>query len=211
MYFTLYLSPLIVALIPVIGLLMNKENNDSRDLFVAEKLGLTDRTDTNTPLTSHGAGMGVGGRYDHEAHSTVDLPAPGSAFTANTPVPINPRRSQAANTLRSDGNGMESRAVSMASKLSRPVSPVNGSAVCGNTRELSREISRERIGERSIFDQEPYTDGAGQGTVNMGGNESRMTLEVPKVYNGTLQAPFLSEPGMSPEEVARLEERGTQD
>ncbi|KAB8302053.1 hypothetical protein EYC80_005505 [Monilinia laxa] len=185
------------------------QNNDSRELFVAEKLGLTDRTDTNTPLTSRGAGVGVGGRYDHEANSTADLPAPGSAFTANTLVPINPQRSQAANTLRSDGNGIENRAVSMASEVSRPVSPVNEVAVGGNTRELSREISRERIGERSIFDQEPYTDGidgAGQGTVNVGGNESRMTLEVPKVYKGTLQAPFLSEPGMSPEEVARLEE-----
>ncbi|KAG4028484.1 hypothetical protein MFRU_021g00740 [Monilinia fructicola] len=183
------------------------QNNNFRDRYVAEKLGLTNRTDTNTPLTSRGAGMGVDGRYDHEDDPTADLPAPGSAFTANTPVPINAPRSQAANALRNDGNGMENRAVSMTSGVSRPVSPVNGGAV-GDNRESSREISRERIGERIMF-EEPYTDDideAGYGAVNEGRNESRMTLEVPKVYKGTLQAPFLSEPGMSPEEVARLEE-----
>ncbi|KAF7958927.1 hypothetical protein EAE96_002453 [Botrytis aclada] len=185
-----------------------KHNNDSNSLFIAEKLALTDRSDTNTPLTSRGAGI-LGGTFDHDDDLHQDLPAPGSAFTANTPVPISPRRSQAANTLRSDA--IVSRAVSIASGISRPVSPVNSSAG-NNIAGLSRENSRERIGERSIFDQDPYTDnigaGASSGTVGMNGdrNGSRTNLDVPKVYKGALQVPFLSEPGMSAEEVARLEE-----
>ncbi|KAF7928415.1 uncharacterized protein EAE98_005471 [Botrytis deweyae] len=185
-----------------------KHNNDSNSLFIAEKLALTDRSDTNTPLTSRGAGI-LGGTFDHDDDLHQDLPAPGSAFTANTPVPISPRRSQAANTLRSEAIG--SRAVSIASGISRPVSPVNSSAG-NNIVDLSRENSRERIGDRSIFDQEPYTDnvgaGANSGAVGMNGdrNGSRTNLDVPKVYKGALQAPFLSEPGMSAEEVARLEE-----
>ncbi|KAF5878210.1 uncharacterized protein Bfra_000375 [Botrytis fragariae] len=185
-----------------------KHNNDSNSLFIAEKLALTDRSDTNTPLTSRGAGI-LGGTFDHDDDLHQDLPAPGSAFTANTPVPISPRRSQAANTLRSEAIG--SRAVSIASGISRPVSPVNSSAA-NKIVGLSRENSRERIGDRSIFDQEPYTDnisaGASSGAVGMNGdrNGSRTNLDVPKVYKGALQAPFLSEPGMSAEEVARLEE-----
>ncbi|TGO31341.1 hypothetical protein BPAE_0001g02410 [Botrytis paeoniae] len=185
-----------------------KHNNDSNSLFIAEKLALTDRSDTNTPLTSRGAGI-LGGTFDHDDDLHQDLPAPGSAFTANTPVPISPRRSQAANTLRSEAIG--SRAVSIASGISRPVSPVNSGAG-NNIVGLGRENSRERIGDRSIFDQEPYTDNIGasasSGTVGMNGdrNGSRTNLDVPKVYKGALQAPFLSEPGMSAEEVARLEE-----
>ncbi|ESZ98910.1 hypothetical protein SBOR_0768 [Sclerotinia borealis F-4128] len=208
------------------------KNNESRDLFVAEKLGLTDRSDTNTPLTSRGAGIGMGmgvgmgmnmstgGPYDHEEVDdlSTDLPAPGSAFTANTPVPISPRRSQAAHTLRSEGLG--SQPISIASGISRPVSPVNSGAAGSNSSDsgdLSRETSRERIGERSLFDQEPYTDnvgangtgtgtGVGAGAIERARNEGRSILDIPKVYQGTLQAPFLSEPGMSPEEVATLEE-----
>ncbi|KAI9641113.1 hypothetical protein NHQ30_010543 [Ciborinia camelliae] len=181
------------------------KNNDSSDLFAAEKLGLNDRTDTNTPLTSRGAGMGTNGTYDLED----DLPAPGTAFTANTPVPISPRRSQAANTLRDEGLG--SRAISIASEVSRPVSPLNANPVGSNSGGLSRETSREQMRERGIFDEELYADnidglGVGLGAVNGGRNGSRTNLEVPQVYKGTLQAPFLSEPGMSPEEVARLEE-----
>ncbi|TGO13894.1 hypothetical protein BTUL_0061g00110 [Botrytis tulipae] len=185
-----------------------KHNNDSNSLFIAEKLALTDRSDTNTPLTSRGAGI-LGGTFDHDDDLHQDLPAPGSAFTANAPVPISPRRSQAANTLRSEVVG--SRAVSIASGISRPVSPVHSSAE-NNIVDLSRENSRERIGDRSIFDQEPYTDNIGAGAnslaVGMNGdrNGSRTNLDVPKVYKGALQAPFLSEPGMSAEEVARLEE-----
>ncbi|KAF7878860.1 hypothetical protein EAF04_000063 [Stromatinia cepivora] len=194
------------------NLLLNSslKNNDSRDLSVAEKLNLTDRTDTSTPLTSHGVVM----PYDHDD----DLPAPGSAFTANTPVPISPRRSQAANTLRSDVGSM---GISIASGISRPVSPMGGNNE-GIT--ISRENSHERIDERSIFDQEPYTDninGASAASGAMGVNAASgalgaiiaaqtrtqsSNLDIPKVYKGTLQAPFLSEPGMSAEEVARLEE-----
>ncbi|KAK6613869.1 hypothetical protein H4I96_00190 [Botrytis cinerea] len=133
-----------------------KHNNDSNSLFIAEKLALTNRSDTNTPLTSRGAGI-LGGTFDHDDDLHQDLPAPGSAFTANTPVPISPRRSLAANTLRSDAVG--SRAVSVASGISRPVSPVHSSA--GNITSLSRENSRDPIADRSIFDQEPYTDHIG--------------------------------------------------
>lgn len=196
------------------------KNNDSRDLFAAEKLGHTDRADTNTPLTSRGAGIG-GGVFDHDDDLTADLPAPGSAFTANTPVPISPRRSLAANTLRSEvlgmGMGMRGRGVSMTSG----VSPVLGGGSGSGSGEgrginggLSREVSRERIGERSIFDEGSYMDdlgvasgmGVGGRNENGNGNDVRGNLDVPKVSKGTLQAPFLSEPGMSPEEVARLEE-----
>ncbi|KAJ8069645.1 hypothetical protein OCU04_000078 [Sclerotinia nivalis] len=180
------------------------KNNDSRDLSVAEKLNLTDRIDTNTPLTSHGAVM----PYDHDD----DLPAPGSAFTANTPVPISPRRSQVANTLRSDVGSM---GISIASGISRPVSPLGGNNE-GIT--ISRENSHERLDGRSIFDQEPYTDninGASAASAASGAlgaiiagqtRTQSSNLDIPKVYKGTLQAPFLSEPGMSAEEVATLEE-----
>ncbi|EMR81413.1 hypothetical protein BcDW1_9913 [Botrytis cinerea BcDW1] len=181
-----------------------KHNNDSNSLFIAEKLALTNRSDTNTPLTSRGAGI-LGGTFDHDDDLHQDLPAPGSAFTANTPVPISPRRSLAANTLRSDAVG--SRAVSVASGISRPVSPVHSSA--GNITSLSRENSRDPIADRSIFDQEPYTDhiGASRGiAASAERNAERTNLDVPQVYKGALQAPFLSEPGMSAEEVARLEE-----
>lgn len=95
---------------------------------------------------------------------------------------ISPRRSQAATTVSRDVSVSVSRAVSDASHVSRPG---------------SRDIG---IGERSLFDEEPYTDDVGRG----GGGGGH--LNVPKVYKGALQAPFLSEPGMSAEEVARLEE-----
>lgn len=152
--------------------------------------------------------MGISASSSYDLDRDDDLPAPGSAFTANTPVPISPRRSLAANTLRSEA---VSRAVSLASAVSRPVSPSAGDNSGGVP--ISRETSRERIGERSIFDQEPYTDNIGVATSASGGNTgsgtgtSRNTnLDVPKVYKGTLQAPFLSEPGMSAEEISRLEE-----
>ncbi|TGO86646.1 hypothetical protein BPOR_0287g00100 [Botrytis porri] len=185
-----------------------KHNNDSNSLFIAEKLALTDRSDTNTPLTSRGAGI-LGGTFDHDDDLHQDLPAPGSAFTANTPVPISPRRSQAANALR--GEAIGSRAVSIASGISRPVSPINSGAG-NNIVGLGRENSHERIGDRSIFDQEPFTDhigagaSSGAGGMNADRKGSRTNLDAPKVYKGALQAPFLSEPGMSAEEVARLEE-----
>jgi hypothetical protein len=64
---------------------------------------------------------------------------------------------------------------------------------------VSRPGSQEiGIGERSLFDEAPYTDDVSR--------SDRGNLNVPKVYKGALQAPFLSEPGMSAEEVARLEE-----
>ncbi|TEY73353.1 hypothetical protein BOTCAL_0079g00180 [Botryotinia calthae] len=184
-----------------------KHNNDSNSLFIAEKLALTNRSDTNTPLTSRGAGI-LGGTFDHDDDLHQDLPAPGSAFTANIPVPISPRRSQAANILRSDAIG--SRAVSIASGISRPVSPAHSSA--GNVTSPSRQNSRDHIADRSIFDQQPYTDHIGASAssgiagTNAERNGERMNLDVPQVYKGALQAPFLSEPGMSAEEVARLEE-----
>ncbi|CAD6441444.1 1aae3a31-f294-466b-a893-089b6eae6bf4 [Sclerotinia trifoliorum] len=177
------------------------KNNESRDLSIAEKLNLTDRTDTNTPLTSHGAVT----PYDNDD----DLPAPGSAFTANTPVPISPRRSQLANTLRSD---VGSVGISITSGISRPVSPLGGNNE-GIT--ISRENRHERLDERSIFDEEPYTDninGASAVSDTPGAivaaqiRSQGSNLDAPKVYKGTLQAPFLSEPGMSAEEVAREEE-----
>lgn len=87
------------------------------------------------------------------------------------------------------------------------MSPVHSSA--GNITSLSRENSRDPIADRSIFDQEPYTDhiGASRGiAASAERNAERTNLDVPQVYKGALQAPFLSEPGMSAEEVARLEE-----
>ncbi|PQE19971.1 Kin of IRRE 3 protein [Rutstroemia sp. NJR-2017a BVV2] len=151
------------------------QNNDSRDMFVAEKLARSSiqERETHTPLTSYT-------EHEHDTSSHQHLPLPGSAFTTNTPMPISPRRSQAATTVSRDASISVSRAVSDASHVSRPG---------------SREIG---IGERSLFDEAPYTDDVSR---SGGGN-----LNVPKVYKGALQAPFLSEPGMSAEEVARLEE-----
>ncbi|KAM3086666.1 hypothetical protein ACMFMG_000792 [Clarireedia jacksonii] len=155
------------------------QNNDSRDLYVAEKLAPTtiQERETHTPLTSY---------TEHDTSSHQHLPLPGSAFTTSTPVPISPRRSQAATTISRDASVAVSRAVSDASQVSRP-----------GSRELG-------IGERSLFDQEPYTDDVSHS--GAGGSSSSGNLNVPKVYKGALQAPFLSEPGMSAEEVARLEE-----
>ncbi|PQE20865.1 Kin of IRRE 3 protein [Rutstroemia sp. NJR-2017a BBW] len=153
------------------------QNNDSRDMFVAEKLARSSiqERETHTPLTSY-----TEHEHEHDTSSHQHLPLPGSAFTTNTPMPISPRRSQAATTVSRDASISVSRAVSDASHVSRPG---------------SREIG---IGERSLFDEAPYTDDVSR---SGGGN-----LNVPKVYKGALQAPFLSEPGMSAEEVARLEE-----
>jgi hypothetical protein len=150
------------------------QNNDSRDVFVAEKLARSSvqEHETHTPLTSY---------TEHDTSSHQHLPLPGSAFTTNTPMPISPRRSQAATTVSRDVSISVSRAVSDASHVSRPG---------------SREIG---IGERSLFDEAPYTDDVSR-------SGSGANLNVPKVYKGALQAPFLSEPGMSAEEVARLEE-----
>ncbi|EDN98004.1 predicted protein [Sclerotinia sclerotiorum 1980 UF-70] len=180
------------------------KNNESRDLSIAEKLNLTDRTDTNTPLTSHGAIT----PYENDD----DLPAPGSAFTANTPVPISPRRSQVSNTLRSH---VGSRGISITSGISRPVSPLGGN---NGEITISRENSHERLDERSIFDEEPYTDsingvsaasaasGALGAIVAAQMRSQGDNIDGPRVYKGTLQAPFLIGLGMSAEEVAREEE-----
>ncbi|QSZ35380.1 hypothetical protein DSL72_008250 [Monilinia vaccinii-corymbosi] len=212
----------------------NNNNNDSRDRFIAEKLGLAlaHRTHTNTPpLTSRGAGMGMGGAaaYEHEdggrtAGVRAHAHAPGTALTADTAV----SSSQAASTLRSGGDrdgegdemGNRAMAIGVASGASRPVSP----PVCVRVRDgatdldldLGREREREReqgsreqsgIGEeRRIFDRDrdPYADADDDDDDDVSGTG------LGAMYRGTLHAhahaPFLSEPGMSAEEVARLEE-----
>lgn len=110
---------------------------------------------------------------------------------------------------------MGSRGISITSGISRPVSPLGGN---NGEITISRENSHERLDERSIFDEEPYTDsingvsaasaasGALGAIVAAQMRSQGDNIDGPRVYKGTLQAPFLIGLGMSAEEVAREEE-----
>ena len=159
-------------------------HNLSRDLVAEKGSGSPggDSTGPMLPLPSILESRPSSGPYDHVSSS-----APYSGLAGNI---SGPRR----NTLQQERNlgsglGMQiahtqlSRGLSDAS-LGGPISPRSM-----NTRTIHDD-------ETSNYGDEPYHD------VPIYGE----TRHVPQVYPGSLQAPFLSEPGMTDEELSRLEE-----